>query len=265
MAAYLALARLAFRQQFSYRLATLAGLLTNAFFGALRAYVLIALFAAQGGGPAAGYSIEAAVTYTGITQALIAFVALWGWWDLIRSIRTGQVAADLARPVDFLGYWCAQDVGRGLAQLLLRGVPMLILYGLVYPVRWPPTLTHWLALAVALMLALLICFTWRFLLSLSAFWTQDATGLMRAGSFLAIFLSGFAMPTALLPDWLRALTLATPFPAIINTPVEVFLGLRSGQDLWLALLTQALWLGGLVVAARLVLAAGVKKLVIQGG
>jgi len=41
------LARLAFQRQFAYRAANLAGLATNVFFGALRAYVLLALFDAQ--------------------------------------------------------------------------------------------------------------------------------------------------------------------------------------------------------------------------
>jgi ABC-2 type transport system permease protein len=41
---YLALIRMAFQRQLTYRAATLAGLATNVFFGALRAYVLVALF-----------------------------------------------------------------------------------------------------------------------------------------------------------------------------------------------------------------------------
>ncbi|MCA1554140.1 MAG: ABC-2 family transporter protein, partial [Chloroflexi bacterium] len=125
---YLALARLAFQRQLTYRAATLAGLATNAFFGLVRAAVLVAMFGARDS--LAGYTVRDAITYTGLTQALIAYVAMWGWWDLIRSIRTGEVASDLSRPMDFLGYWAAQDVGRGAAQMLLRGLPMMVLYGL---------------------------------------------------------------------------------------------------------------------------------------
>src|SRR5574341_14014 len=86
--AYAALARIAFQRQLAYRFANLSGLLTNGFFGLLRAYVLIALFGARPN--VAGYSVQDAITYTGLTQALIAYVALWGWWDLMRSIRTGE-------------------------------------------------------------------------------------------------------------------------------------------------------------------------------
>ena len=122
--AYVALARMAFQRQLAYRFANLSGLLTNGFFGLLRAYVLIALFGARHAERVAGYSIRDAITYTGLTQALIAYIALWGWWDLMRSIRTGEVASDLSRPLDFFWYWCAQDVGRAAAQLLVRGLPI---------------------------------------------------------------------------------------------------------------------------------------------
>jgi len=96
---YLALAGTSLRRQLTYRAANLAGLITNLFFGALRAYVLIALFGARE--QVAGYSVRDAVTYSGITQALMSCVAIFGWWDMIRSIRTGEVATDLSRPVDY--------------------------------------------------------------------------------------------------------------------------------------------------------------------
>lgn len=262
---YAALARMAFQRQLAYRTANLAGLATNAFFGALRAYVLIALFDARGGQPTAGYSVRDAVTYTGLTQAIIAYIAIWGWWDLIKSIRTGEVASDLSRPINYFAYWCGQDAGRAIAHLLLRGLPMVALYALVYPISLPPTVAHWAALAASLVLAWLVSFAWRFLVSLAAFWTQDAIGFGRAAWALNIFLSGFIMPNAFLPDGLRALTQATPFPSIINTPIEIFLGVLDGPALPGALAAQLAWFLALYAVGQMALAAGVKRLVIQGG
>ncbi|MBF8282333.1 MAG: ABC transporter permease [Anaerolineales bacterium] len=69
--AYAALIRMAFQLQLAYRFANVSGLLTNGFFGLLRAYVLIALFGARHAGRVAGYSIGDAITYTGLTQARI--------------------------------------------------------------------------------------------------------------------------------------------------------------------------------------------------
>jgi ABC-2 type transport system permease protein len=254
---------MAFQRQLTYRAATLAGLATNVFFGALRAYVLVALFGAREN--VAGYSLPAAVTYTGLTQALLAYIAIWGWWDLIRSIRTGDVASDLSRPLYFFWYWCAQDIGRAAAQFLLRGLPIMLLYALVYPILLPPTAWHWLALALSLVLALLVSFSWRFLTSLAAFWTQDAIGVGRFAANVATFLSGFLMPIAFMPDSVIALMRLTPFPAMVNTPTVIYLGLLNGPDLVGALGEQFLWVFILIFLSRVVLAAGTKKLVIQGG
>ncbi len=84
---------MAFQRQLAYRFANVSGLLTNGFFGLLRAYVLIALFGARHAGRVAGYSIGDAITYTGLIQALIAYIALWGWWDLMRSIKSLEFSA----------------------------------------------------------------------------------------------------------------------------------------------------------------------------
>jgi len=184
---------------------------------------------------------------------------------MIRSIRTGEVASDLSRPVDYFGYWCAQDVGRAAAHMLWRGLPMMALYALFYRIALPPTVLHWLALIPALALALWVSFGWRFLVSLAAFWTHDAVGIGRAAWTLTVFLSGFLMPLAFLPPWMKAVMSLTPFPAMVNTPIEVYLGLMDGPALLGALAVQAFWVMVLYALAQTVLAAGVRKLVIQGG
>jgi ABC-2 type transport system permease protein len=260
---YLALVRLSFQRQLTYRTANLAGLVTNAFFGLLRASVLVALFGARQ--HVAGYSVRDAVTYTGITQGLISYIALWGWWDVTRSIRSGEVATDLSRPVDFFWYWAAQDYGRGMGQLALRGLPILALYALLYRVSVPTTLWQTLAVIVSLQLALLVSFALRFLTNLSAFWTADATGFVRLGTMVTTFCSGMMMPLAFFPPWAATAMRFTPFAATINTPVEVYLGVVHGSELAVALGLQCAWALALVALSRAVLAAGVRRLVVQGG
>jgi len=260
---YLALIRLAFQRQLAYRTANLAGFATNAFFGAMRAYVIIALFGTHSA--VAGYTVQAAVTYTGLTQLLLSYVAIFGWWDMMRTIRSGEVASDLSRPIDYFWYWGAQDCGRGVAQLFLRGAPIMMLYVLFYPVVWPPTLWHWLALPFSLALALLVSFAWRFIVSLAAFWVQDAVGIGRFAWTVAIFMSGFIMPLAFLPPWLITLMRLTPFPTFMNTPFEIYLGILNGPALLGALVEQGLWFVLLYSLAQVLLKLSVQKLIVQGG
>ena len=141
MSLYAALFRLGFRRQFAYLQATLWGLLTNLFFGVLRIAVLLALF---GGRPsAAGLSVEGAVTYVALTQMFASAFSLFGWYDLMRTVHRGEIATDLLRPLGLLGFWAAQDAGRAAGQFVLRGLPMLLLFGLLWHAAPPaqPLLT----------------------------------------------------------------------------------------------------------------------------
>ena len=108
-------------------------------------------------------------------------------------------------------------------------------------------------------------FSWRFLVNLAAFWTPNAQGIGRFAFILSWFFSGFLTPLAFFPDWVVRLSYLTPFPHMVNTVVEVYLGILNGPDLVLALLNQALWAGSMILAGQFVLRAGVRRLVILGG
>ncbi len=141
----------------------------------------------------------------------------------------------------------------------------MLAYALFYPITVPGSATQWLALLVALGLAWLVSFAWRFLANLAAFWTPDARGVLRFLFALSWILSGFSFPLRFFPDWFVRLAQLTPFPATVNTPVEVYLGVVQGPALVLALLAQALWAVALLAAGQAVLRLGVRRLVLQGG
>jgi ABC-2 type transport system permease protein len=257
------LVRLSFKQQLAYRLALWAGLATNLFFGLLRAVLLIALYA--GRPEVNNLTIQGAVTYVGLTQSMIAFLTLFGSMDLMNTIYTGAIGADLLRPVSFYFYWLGRDFGKSVVNLVGRGVIFLLIYNLFFPIQLPGPLDQWLVLAVSLILSWLVSFTWRYLVNLAAFWTPDARGILRIAFTLSQFLSGFVMPLRLLPDWFSTLVQYTPFPAMVNTPVEVYLGTLTGARLGQALWLQLVWFLLLAGLSALVYRAGVRRLVIQGG
>lgn len=265
MSALAALARSAFQRQFAYRAANVAGLLTNLFFGMLRASVVVALFEARGGAPVGGYGIRESVTFMAIAQALLGWVALWGWWDLIRSVKSGEVANDLQRPVDFFWCWAAQDFGRALAQLIVRGIPLTLAFAAFYPLVAPADSGQWGLFVVSLLLAWFCAFTWRFLFSLAAFWITDAVGIARIAIFIQMFLAGFFVPIGFFPDGLAQVMRALPFAGMMGTPIDVFVNIAQGGPALVAIGLQAFWALVLYGLARLLLASGVRRLTILGG
>lgn len=262
---FFALARMGFRKQLAYRAANLAGLATNAFFAFLRGSVFVALYAARDGAQVNGLGLPEALTFTGVAQAMITWVALWGWWDMIRAIKQGDIANDVQRPVSLFWNWCAQDLGRALAQTLWRAGPLMLVFGLMFPIVTPQSLSQWLAFGVAMLLAWFISFCWRFLYSLIGFWTTDAVGVGRIATYVGMMLSGFVMPVRLMPELVRDAMAFAPFASMINTPIEIFANVATGEHAACLIARQVAWAAAMLVAAHALMAAGTRKLVTVGG
>jgi ABC-2 type transport system permease protein len=262
MRLYYEIAVRSFRRGTAYRSAMIAGMLTNAFFGAVRSFVYIALYA--GGGAVAGYTLEDVIGYTWITQSLISIGAGWLAWDIGRSIYSGDVVTDLSRPWSFYGYWLSRTIGEYAYNLLVRGSLTYLLGVLLFdaPV---PTLAAALAFVPAICLAMLISFAFSFIVNMSAFWLIDNTGAMMIANVLLSFLSGFMIPIAFFPPWLALIAQALPFQAISGLPAQVFLGQISGFDVLPTLALQTFWAVALVTVGLFVQRTAMNKLTVQGG
>lgn len=257
------LTRLSFQRQLTYRIATIAGIATNFFFGVLRATIFVALYDIQ---PSVeGISVKGAITYAVLGQALIGYLSMFHWYDLMNTIYTGDVASDLLKPMNYFRFWMAQDLGRALVQLIFRGAILLFAFTLIYELYWPQGFINITALFICVPLSWLVSFSWRFLVNLSAFWTPNSRGILRFVFVLSWFFSGFLMPLRFFPDWVIRISYLLPFPHMFNTVIEIYLGVLSGKELIQALLGQIFWALGLIILGQIVLRIGVRRLVILGG
>ncbi|MCP4421552.1 MAG: ABC transporter permease [Chloroflexi bacterium] len=257
------LTKRSFRRALTYRAAAIAGLTTNFFFGLFRVAVLLALYGNRQN--LAGITIPGAITYIGLTQAVIAFVNMFGSFDLMHSVHSGEVGSDLLKPMNFFTFWLAKDFGGAVVNLFSRGIVFMALFELVYDLSYPETAVQWLLIFISLMLSWLVSFSWRFLINLTAFWTPNAVGIGRFGFVVSWFFSGFLMPLRLFPDWVRQLAHWTPFPSMLNTVVEVYLGVATATETAVLILTQLAWAIGLILMGQIALKTGVRRLVILGG
>jgi viologen exporter family transport system permease protein len=252
-----------FRRYATYRGATVAGVFTNCFFGLLRGAVLLALLA---GRPSiGGYDARDALTYVWLGQALLMVSYLWGWSELGARIARGDIVVDLGRPIDLQGYWLASDLGRAAYHAVFRGIPPLLLGALLFHLRMPADPVTWPAFVAAVFLAAVVSFAVRFLINLSAFWLLDYRGVISVTTLSLTILSGMGVPLSFLPPGAREVVEALPFAAMIQVPIDVFLEKHRGLDLLATLGLETAWAVALLLLGRAVLAAGVRRLVVQGG
>jgi ABC-2 type transport system permease protein len=243
-----------------------AGAFTNVVFGFLRCYVLLAVASAATGGRPAGYDRAQLATFVWVGQGLLTVVALWGWTDLADRIRTGDVAADLLRPVSPVISYLAQDLGRAGHGMLARFIPPLAVGAIFFPLYVPARWNTVPLFALSVLLAVMGSFAARYLVNATAYWLHDARGPVILWTLSSGVLAGLYFPLRLLPDWLAVtLWVATPMPGLLQTPLDVLVE-RDPPAIQAALVAlQAVWATVLLGACLVVQRRAERKLVVQGG
>jgi ABC-2 type transport system permease protein len=243
-----------------------ASTFTNTVFGFLRCYVLLAVAASTAAGVAAGYDAEQLATYCWASQGLIGVVMLWGWTELGDRIRTGDVVADLLRPLHPVTSYLAVDLGRALHASLTRfAIPMTVgaVFFDLYAPRRPATYPLF---ALSALLGVLVCFGCRYLVNAAGFWLLDIRGIVLFWTFGTGVLAGLAFPLHFLPSWLvGVLWVATPFPSILQAPLDVLVERGSTLALAGVVAGQAAWSVVVLAICWYVQRRAERRLVIQGG
>jgi ABC-2 type transport system permease protein len=78
-------------------------------------------------------------------------------------------------------------------------------------------------------------------------------------------LSGSIVPLAFFPDGLQRLLRLLPFSGLVDTPFRFYLGLTPPHEIFSLGLLQLAWTAVFFLAGSRLLAAGEKRVVIQGG
>ncbi|CCF62104.1 Putative ABC-type uncharacterized transport system, permease component [Nocardia cyriacigeorgica GUH-2] len=263
-AVYWYLAVAGFRRQWQYKLAMFAGLFTNCVFGFVRAAVMVAAVGAAGSFGA--YDADSIGAYVWISQGLLGAVQFMGPnLELRERVRDGDIAIDFLRPVDVqLGYLAA-DLGRAACTLLPRGVPSILVGTLTFGVAMPTTPGPYLLGLISVVLAVTVSFLCLFAVTTIGFWVVETRGIEILHRTCGVFLAGLAVPIHAFPDWLRAIANATPFPSILQAPVDVLSGRVVGLDALQVVGVQFFWVVVIGALGQVLLRAGRRRLEVQGG
>lgn len=261
--AYLALARAGFRRYATYRQALIASVVTNSAFGFLRAAVLLAV---AGSGAVAGYDAERLATFVWVGQGLVGVVLLWAPTELADRIRTGDVIIDLLRPIDPVWRELSGDLGRAGFAMLTRFVGPLVVGALAFDLYAPGRPATYALFACSTLFATVICFGCRYLVNATAYWLLDARGPQMAWTLLSGALGGLYFPLWFLPPAAAmALVVGTPFPSVIQLPLDVLIERGSVAEQAAMLTVQAGWVVAILAACRWVQGRAERRLVVQGG
>ena len=261
---FLLLVRAGFRRHATYRLALLAGMTTNSVFGLIRASILLAAVASAGAA-IGGYDGPMAVAFVWWGQALLGTVNLWGFHEVKERVRSGDIAVDFLRPVNPQLAYLASDLGRAGVNAVGRGIPALLIGALLFDLAWPPSALSWAVGVASIVLAVVVAFSGSFIINLLAFWLVEVRGVQLVWMILAGFFCGLYLPVPWFPGWLQTIAQWSPFPSMLQIPLDILSGRVVDAEIWSAVGSQLFWAAALLVAGQVVLRAGRRRLEVQGG
>ena len=221
------------------------------------------------GATAIDLPFQALLTYICLGQAFSFNRIAWPQRRLMfrigGSIRSGNIVFDLLRPTDYQAMQFSEVLGLYVTEMVLINLPAYLFAVVVFGISPPASPVAAAGFALALVGAFLLAFSLDFLLSIIAFWTFSAGGIIYGKKALLDLLAGSIVPLTLFPDWLRAVALVLPFQGLGYTPIAIYLGQISGAAIWWSLLVQFGWAAVLVLLTRLVWLRALRRLVVQGG
>lgn len=251
-------------QQSTYRLAMLGGLVANATFGFLKAAILLATVHASGG-HLAGYTAGSMSAYVWLSQGLLGSINLSGRSAFADRIKTGDVSVDFSRPIDPQAATVATEVGQSLWALIPRGLPSVaigvVLVGMVMPAAPLPYLLG----GLSFLLGFTISAATVYALNTLGFWLVETRGIQMFYMVLSGLFAGLFVPLGLFPGWLHAIASATPFPSMMQLPIDIVSGHATGSAVATRLAAQVFWLVVTIAIGQAATRAGRRKLEIQGG
>jgi ABC-2 type transport system permease protein len=267
MKAYYSLFKMRLLKGLQYRVAALAGVSTQFFWG----FMYIMIFQAFYGSTQASQpiSLRELIQVIWLQQSFLVFIMLWYRdSELINLITSGNIAYELCRPADLYSFWYAKLIAQRLSGALLRCFPIIFVASLLpYPYKFslPPSFTAFILFIATLALGLILIVSISMLIYISVFYTMSGVGSLLIFGVLGEFLSGLVIPVPLMPEMLKRLVYILPFRYTSDLPFRIYAGNIGIKEALLSIAAQILWISVIIALGRLWMKKALKRVTVQGG
>lgn len=178
------------------------------------------------------------------------------------AIYDGTFSQELLKPQPTVLGQLGTNIAMRLWHLLF-GLPIIVLVGLVAHTSWD---IHMILLALpALLLAAILRFLFTYLFALSAFWTEQAHGIVGLSESLVFLLGGSAAPIARFPSSLRPLVETLPFHSLLGFPAEIMSSQLNYKQILGGYGWQMFWILVFLLAVSATWRAGLRRYSAIGG
>ena len=267
MTSYLSYFRLKFLTGLQYRVAAIAGLSTQFFFGFVYVSIYIAFY--ESGGTNLPMKLEELVSYVWLGQAFFSLTYMfYRDKEIINMIKSGNVAYELSRPQDLYFMWLARIYGDKLSNASLRILPVILIASILpkpYNLNLLVPLPNILLFIISLILASILVSVLVLFFHTICLFTLDDKGIMNIFMVVADLLSGLVLPIPFFPKFLQNISNILPFRYVHDFPYRLFVGNINYTEGIIGMIIQIVWIILLILIGRLLTKKALNKAVIQGG
>lgn len=266
MSVYFEFIKIAFKNSFAYKIDAYIGVAARI----LSIFISVSLWKAlyqnsSAINSGAGFvSLEDMVTYSIISAALSIIIEIDVVYKLDDKIRSGSIATDLIRPLNFMKLTIADFAGNNIASLILQFIPVFMLANILYKIHYP-TLLYFTLFIISVANSAVINFLISYTVGLLSFWWYQIWPVEMFIRSVKRILSGAWVPIWFFPDVLVYISNLLPFKYIYYIPLSIYLHKFDLKTSLVFIFQQGLWVIALIAIERITWNKSIKKLVIQGG
>lgn len=256
---YRVLASKGFAQNLQYSASHLINTVASAVFGVIYIYLWRSVTPPQGFGVYTPFLIT---SYIAVNQTVMWFTqfGIRARARIAEAIRSGNIAAELARPMDFFSYRVAFEYGSMIYSFMFRGVPVGLMLS-VFGIYLPESAATWLWTAMSLLFGAYIAIVESYIVGVIGFWIVETRTVWWFVATMNLTLGGGSMPLEVLPDPVFTLARWSSFACLTYNPARIFLELSGPELVWPAVF----WSLALTALARYLTGLAQRKLEVQGG
>ena len=191
-------------------------------------------------GNAGGFTISQMITYY-ILVVSFSSIALWGINEnMAHSIRNGQINKELLNPISYFKYYFGVNLGE-LVFAVVVGIATFIICSLFWKLTLPTSLINFILCIFVMILGVPITFFIQMIVGTVGFYTNSIWGMQILRKATIQIFSGIIAPITLFPLWFQELSKWLPFKELIYTPVNIWLGNITINDIFFIIIKQIIW------------------------
>lgn len=215
-------------------------------------------------GDAGGFTISQMVTYYILVVAFCS-IATWGVnEDIAYSIRNGQINKELLNPISYFKYYFGVNLGE-LAFASIVGIATFIICSIFWKLTLPTSFVHFILCIFVMILGIPITFFIQMIIGTAGFYTNSIWGMEIFKKATIQIFSGIIAPITLFPLWFQELSKWLPFKELIYTPINIWLGNITMNEIFFVIVKQIVWGLILYFIAKIFFNHAVKNITINGG